>query len=46
MAEIGFLGLGTMGLAMARRLMSGGHTVVVWNRSPAAIRTLVSEGAI
>lgn len=46
MAEIGFLGLGSMGLAMARRLVSGGHTVVAWNRSPAAVETLVSEGAV
>lgn len=46
MADVGFLGLGTMGLAMARQLLSGGHTVVVWNRSPQAIETLVAEGAI
>ncbi|MDC0991693.1 NAD(P)-dependent oxidoreductase [Pontimonas sp.] len=43
---MGFLGLGTMGLAMARRLLVGGHTVVVWNRSPRAVETLVSEGAV
>lgn len=46
MAEVGFLGLGTMGLAMARRLVGGGHTVVAWNRSPGAVDTLVSEGAV
>jgi 3-hydroxyisobutyrate dehydrogenase-like beta-hydroxyacid dehydrogenase len=45
-ADVGFLGLGTMGLAMARRLLSGGHTVVVWNRSPEAVKTLVAEGAV
>ena len=36
MAELGFLGLGTMGSAMARRLVDAGHTVRVWNRSPEA----------
>jgi 3-hydroxyisobutyrate dehydrogenase-like beta-hydroxyacid dehydrogenase len=29
MAEIGFIGLGTMGSAMARRLVDAGHTVRV-----------------
>ena len=33
MARVGFLGLGSMGQAMARRLLDAGHDVVVWNRS-------------
>lgn len=33
MARIGFLGLGSMGQAMATRLVDAGHEVVVWNRS-------------
>jgi 3-hydroxyisobutyrate dehydrogenase-like beta-hydroxyacid dehydrogenase len=45
MAEIGFVGLGTMGSAMARRLMDAGHTVRVWNRSPSAVDGLVAAGA-
>jgi 3-hydroxyisobutyrate dehydrogenase-like beta-hydroxyacid dehydrogenase len=46
MAEIGFVGLGTMGSAMARRLVDAGHTVRVWNRNPAAAAPLVEAGAI
>lgn len=45
MAEIGFIGLGTMGSAMARRLVDAGHTVRVWNRSPDAAGPLVEAGA-
>ncbi|MFI6848236.1 NAD(P)-dependent oxidoreductase [Kitasatospora sp. NBC_00085] len=35
MEKIAFLGLGRMGLPMARRLASAGHPLTVWNRSPA-----------
>ncbi|KAA2248427.1 NAD(P)-dependent oxidoreductase [Solihabitans fulvus] len=35
MNKIAFLGLGRMGLPMARRLESTGHTLTVWNRSAA-----------
>lgn len=45
MAEIGFVGLGTMGSAMARRLVDAGHTVRVWNRNPAAMAPLLEAGA-
>ncbi|SDZ54000.1 NAD(P)-dependent oxidoreductase [Herbiconiux ginsengi] len=45
MTTVGFLGLGAMGSGMARRLLDAGHDVVVWNRSPAAIETLVAAGA-
>jgi 3-hydroxyisobutyrate dehydrogenase len=31
---VGFIGLGTMGLPMARRLARAGTDLVVWNRSP------------
>jgi 3-hydroxyisobutyrate dehydrogenase-like beta-hydroxyacid dehydrogenase len=31
--RIGFIGLGNMGQAMARRLVENGHELVVWNRS-------------
>lgn len=31
--NIGFIGLGAMGRAMARNLAAGGHRVVAWNRS-------------
>jgi 3-hydroxyisobutyrate dehydrogenase-like beta-hydroxyacid dehydrogenase len=45
MAHIGFLGLGTMGREMARRLVDAGHDVVVWNRSADAVAPLVDAGA-
>lgn len=44
--RIGFVGLGTMGRAMARRLVDAGHEVVVWNRSDAPVDDLVAAGAI
>ena len=44
--ETGFVGLGRMGANMARRLMTGGHRVVVTNRSPEPIEKLAAEGAI
>lgn len=34
--EVGFIGLGAMGSAMARKLVDAGHKVRVWNRSPEA----------
>jgi 6-phosphogluconate dehydrogenase len=43
--QIGLIGLGRMGGNMARRLMRGGHTVVVHDRSAAAVAALVAEGA-
>jgi len=45
MAQLGFLGLGTMGREMARRLVDAGHDVVVWNRSAEAMEPLVAAGA-
>lgn len=32
--EIGFIGLGNMGLAMARNLVGAGHRLRAWNRTP------------
>jgi 3-hydroxyisobutyrate dehydrogenase-like beta-hydroxyacid dehydrogenase len=46
MTEIGFVGLGTMGSAMARRLVDAGHTVRVWNRTPDSTRPLLDAGAV
>ncbi|MBD0692985.1 NAD(P)-dependent oxidoreductase [Streptomyces sp. CBMA123] len=34
MEKIAFLGLGRMGLPMARRLAAAGHPLTVWNRTP------------
>lgn len=43
--EIGFLGLGAMGRAMAAKLLSAGHRVRVWNRSPGPAQELAKLGA-
>ncbi|WP_413204283.1 NAD(P)-dependent oxidoreductase [Rhodospirillum sp. A1_3_36] len=42
---IGVIGLGLMGLPMARNLMAAGARVVVHSRSPAPVEALVAEGA-
>ncbi len=43
--QMGMVGLGRMGANMVRRLMKGGHTCTVYNRSPEPIQELVKEGA-
>ena len=43
--EIGFVGLGTMGFHMARRLIEAGHIVVVYDSRPEAIARLTALGA-
>ena len=43
--ELAMVGLGRMGGNMARRLLRGGHRVVVWNRTYAKAQELESEGA-
>jgi 2-hydroxy-3-oxopropionate reductase len=42
---IGFIGLGTMGTPMVRRLLGNGHAVTVWARRRDAIAALASAGA-
>ena len=44
--QCGILGLGRMGANMARRLLRGGHQVVVANRSPGPVEQLATEGAV
>ncbi|MFD2111964.1 phosphogluconate dehydrogenase (NAD(+)-dependent, decarboxylating) [Thiorhodococcus fuscus] len=44
--QIAMVGLGRMGGNMARRLMHDGHECVVFDRDPAAVDSLVAEGAI
>ncbi|UOQ59244.1 NAD(P)-dependent oxidoreductase [Leucobacter rhizosphaerae] len=44
--RIGFIGLGTMGSAMALRLAATGTELRVWNRSPGKAEELVTAGAI
>ncbi|MDO8863779.1 NAD(P)-dependent oxidoreductase [Haliea sp. E1-2-M8] len=43
--KIGFIGLGTMGIVMARRLMDAGYPLTVWNRTKASGEPLITEGA-
>jgi 3-hydroxyisobutyrate dehydrogenase-like beta-hydroxyacid dehydrogenase len=43
--EIGFIGLGNMGGAIAGRLLEAGHRLRVWNRSPEPARHLAQRGA-
>jgi 2-hydroxy-3-oxopropionate reductase len=42
---IGFVGLGTMGAPIVRRLLSAGHPVTVWARRREAIAPLTAAGA-
>jgi 6-phosphogluconate dehydrogenase len=43
--QFGMIGLGRMGAGMARRLMRGGHTCVVYDRAAPAVEALVKDGA-
>jgi len=43
--QIAMIGLGRMGANMARRLMRGGHQVVVYDRNADAVKQLEKEGA-
>ena len=44
--RLGMVGLGRMGANMARRLIRGGHEVVVTDLSPDAVKGMASEGAV
>lgn len=43
--KIGMVGLGKMGMNMARRLLQKGQEVVAFNRSPEKVDEIVKEGA-
>jgi 3-hydroxyisobutyrate dehydrogenase-like beta-hydroxyacid dehydrogenase len=43
--RIGFIGIGRMGLGMARNLLRAGHTVAVYNRTHAKGEALAADGA-
>ncbi len=43
--KIGFLGLGSMGTPMAKRLLAARHEVTVWNRTRGRTDALTAEGA-
>jgi len=44
--SIGFIGLGKMGLPMARQLLKSGYRLRVYNRDQKKMRDLVADGAI
>ena len=43
--RVGFIGLGHMGSAMARRLVEAGYDVTVWSRTAAHVDELAADGA-
>ena len=45
MEKIGFIGMGTMGQVMSRRLMAGGYPLTVWNRTREKGAPLLEAGA-
>ncbi len=45
MSEVSMIGLGAMGTALARALLSAEHSVTVWNRSPEKLAPLEALGA-
>lgn len=44
--DVGFIGIGTMGLPMAGRLLAAGVPLHVWNRTAAKCAPLVERGAV
>ncbi|MBT8350747.1 MAG: decarboxylating 6-phosphogluconate dehydrogenase [Deltaproteobacteria bacterium] len=44
--QVAIIGLGRMGMNMAKRLLLGGHEVIAFNRTPAKTKQVVQEGAI
>ena len=44
--QLAMIGLGRMGMNMARRLLRGGHEVVAYNRNPQKTEQMVAEGAV
>ena len=44
--QLGLIGLGKMGGNMTKRLVLGGHNIVVFDRNPAAVSASAADGAI
>lgn len=44
--QVGMIGLGRMGMNMARRLLGDSHEVVVYNRTQEKVKQMEEEGAI
>lgn len=45
MLHVGFIGLGLMGREMSRRLLEGGYSLTVWNRTKEKANPLLAAGA-
>jgi 3-hydroxyisobutyrate dehydrogenase-like beta-hydroxyacid dehydrogenase len=43
--HIGFIGLGRMGSRMAGRLLDAGHTLTIYDVSPAAVEAMIARGS-
>jgi 3-hydroxyisobutyrate dehydrogenase-like beta-hydroxyacid dehydrogenase len=43
--RVGFVGIGRMGLGIAGRILTGGHDLVVYNRTPGRVDELEQAGA-
>jgi 3-hydroxyisobutyrate dehydrogenase-like beta-hydroxyacid dehydrogenase len=43
--KVGFIGLGNMGMPMARNLLRAGHSLTVYNRTPGRAEQLAADGA-
>ena len=43
--QMGLIGLGRMGMNMAKRLLDGGHEVIVYNRTPEKVNQMLEDGA-
>lgn len=43
--RVGYIGLGIMGMGMARNLLKAGFTLSVWNRTASKAEALAAEGA-
>jgi 2-hydroxy-3-oxopropionate reductase len=44
MSTVGFIGLGVMGMPMAKNLLAAGYPVLAFNRSPGKLRTFAEAG--
>jgi 3-hydroxyisobutyrate dehydrogenase len=43
--QVAVLGMGRMGHALAERLLAGGHTLTIWNRTPGRANDLLARSA-
>jgi len=44
--RLGFIGIGLMGEPMTQRLLAANYDVLVWNRTPEKLKTVLESGAI